>query len=138
VAPTDEIADGVQTAEGFGRVKSSLPEEIDLSFSAQIARLEQENIRLSADAEEVKMQLSVESQRREKVEATMEQLGVVNQRLQEQYDKASLAAESYVRVLQRQCQGLSAVMPVLEGLKQDLSNKASNAEHWHKICSSSG
>jgi hypothetical protein len=68
VAPTDEIADGVQTTEGFGRFKSCSPEEIDMSFSAQIARLEEENVRLSTDAEEVKMQLSVESQRRQEVE----------------------------------------------------------------------
>jgi hypothetical protein len=74
------------------------------------------------------MQLSVESQRRQEVGATMEQLGQVNQQLQ----------DSYVRVLQKQCQGLSAVMPILEGLKQGLSTESSDAEHWHKIGSSAG
>lgn len=100
VAPTDEIAHAVQTAEGFGHFESSLPKGTDMSLSAQIARPEEENTKLSADAEEKKKQLSVEAQRRQEVEATVEQPGQVNQRLQEQYDKASLAAESYARVLQ--------------------------------------
>ena len=128
VAPTDEITDAVQMAEGFGRFKTSLSEGVDMSFSAQIARLEEENTRLSTDTEEMKRQLSVEAQRQQEVEATVEQLGQANQRLQEQCDKASLAAASYVRVLQKQFQGLSAVMPVLEGLKQDLSTAAFDVE----------
>ncbi|KAF9690390.1 hypothetical protein EKO04_011609 [Ascochyta lentis] len=121
IAPTVESADAAQRAEGLGCLRPAMSMGVDMSFSAQIARLEEENTRLSTKAEEAKGQLSAESRRRQEVETTVEQLGQAHQRLQEQYDKDSLAAESYLRVLQKQGQGLLAVMQMLEELKQGLS-----------------
>lgn len=56
----DKIADAVQ---GSRRFKSSWLKEVNISFSAQIACLEEENNRLSTDAGEVKRQLFAEAQR---------------------------------------------------------------------------
>lgn len=138
VAPTEEISDAIQTAEGFGRFESCLPKGVDMSFSAQIARLEEYNYRLNDEAEEVKRQLSIEAQRRQEAETMVEQLRQANHCLQEKYDKASSVAESYVRVLQKQFEGLSAVMPVLEEMKQTVSTCSSGVELWHKMNSSAG
>ncbi|KAF1362124.1 FabD/lysophospholipase-like protein [Lizonia empirigonia] len=114
-----------KTAEGLRRFESYLPEGVDMSFIVQITRLEEENIRLGTHTEEVKEQLSVEAKRRQEVKAAVKQPGQANQRLQEQYKKAVLTAETYTRVLQKLFQDLFAVLPSLEGVKQALSTGSS-------------
>ena len=139
VAPTDEIAPAAQEVEGFGRFRPPLSQGVDMSFSAQIVRLGDENAKLSMRTEEVKKQLSVEAQRRQAAEATVEQLVEANQRLQEQYDKASLAAESYVRAREKQLQDLSAALLVLEGMKQGLLTGSFDvSESMHTLGSPAG
>ena len=123
VAPPDETARTTQRLTGLGCLRPAMATGVDISFSAQIECLEEENARLSTEIEDTKRQLSEESRRRQEAEATLEQLGQANQRVREQHDKASLAAETYMRALEKQSQGLSVVMPILEELKRGLPNE---------------
>jgi chromosome segregation ATPase len=102
-----------------GAVTSTV-RKTDVSFSALIDRLQEENAQLSHAIEEMRIQVSVELERRRHAERELEHLKDVNQRLQEESEANSSVAMRLKGVFDAQSQGLKSAVQELQALQEGL------------------
>ena len=95
------------------------PPETDISFSAKIDQLREDNNRLAQNIIMYEAELSAELKHRKAIEEELEQLRESNQQFQDKAREDSQVTEYCIGIMRKYFQGLSTVLPVLEELKKD-------------------
>lgn len=93
----------------------------DISFSAKIGQLEEENANLLRQLHECRENAVAESEHRQALEQEVHQLYGTQQRLQEQVQHYAVTADFFKSNVSKYFQGLDKVLPMLEELRSGLS-----------------
>ncbi|KAF2008252.1 hypothetical protein BU24DRAFT_360698, partial [Aaosphaeria arxii CBS 175.79] len=117
------LCDGIgKTFEAVLLGTSMLPTEADIGFTGKISRLQKENSGLKAELETYKSSLCIEQQKRLDLENTVNCLQLEIAQTQAYLEESLKAAEGYVTVRHRHLDALHRVLPILEELRQDISD----------------